>query len=284
MASMPHLSQLQRDYAKKDVTVVSVTSPDRSNTLEAVKKMVEEKAEVMQFTVAFDEGRTTNEAWMKQAGLRGIPSSFLVDGAGKIAWIGHPSMLDLPLDMVVAGKWDYVEGPKMVEKVYGERRAISKMASANPAEALKRLEAFATEHPKIAAGMDKTRFDILVRLPEQRAAAAKLGAKLVDAAIAEKNAGTLNQIAWGLVDPEVQLADRFLDLALRAAEQANALTGEKDAAILDTLARAHFWKGDYEKALSIQRRAVDFAEGRMKESLAPVVEEYEKALGRKRAG
>ena len=61
---MPHLSQLQRDYKDKHVTVIGMTSVDKTNTLEAVNAMVKEKGDGMDYTVAFDDGRKTNEAWM----------------------------------------------------------------------------------------------------------------------------------------------------------------------------------------------------------------------------
>ena len=34
------------------------------------------------------------KTWMTAAGRNGIPSAFLVNGEGKIAWMGHPSELD----------------------------------------------------------------------------------------------------------------------------------------------------------------------------------------------
>ena len=37
---MPHLSQLQREYQDKNLTIIGMTSADSNNTLEQVKKMV----------------------------------------------------------------------------------------------------------------------------------------------------------------------------------------------------------------------------------------------------
>ena len=91
----------------------------------------------------------------------------------------------------------------------------------------------------------------------------------------------LNQFAWGLVDPEVERDNRFLDLALLAANKASAFTHEKDGAILDTVARVHFWLGDLDKALAVQERAVEHSEGEMQAALEQVLEEYKKAIAKR---
>jgi hypothetical protein len=126
--------------------------------------------------------------------------------------------------------------------------------------------------------MDEVRFDILSRLPDQVDEATALGRQLVEKAISSRNPGALNAFAWGLVDPEDERENRFLELALLAAQNADEFSGGEDPAILDTLARVQFWRGDIELALEIQQRAVDSAEGGMKESLQGVVAEYEAAL------
>ena len=275
---MPHLSQLQRDHSKDGLTVIGVTGANMRNTLEQVTEMVTAKGDTMGYTVAFDDSPKTSAGWMDAAGMRGIPSSFLVDKAGKIAWMGHPMSADLPLAMILDGTWDYEKGPKLLEEISEEQRSIFELGQDDPAEALKRIDALYEKHPVLKGSMDDLAFNLLLEIPERADEAAAFGGKLIDAAIAEKSEGKLNQIAWGLVDPEVERAERHLPLALRAAEAAVEITEEKDGAILDTLARVHFWKGDYTKALEIQRKAVEVADERMKPSLLGAVAEYEKAL------
>ncbi len=278
MASMPHLSQLQRDYRDQDVTIIGLTSEDPGNTLEKVKAMVEDKGDGMDYTVAWDVARETNEAYMKASGQRGIPTSFLVDKTGKIAWIGHPAEVDIPLAFVVDDKWDYEKGPAMMKEISAKKSAIYAARSADPAEAYLRLLEFRREHPLAAKGLESLHFSIVSRLPEHKAEALALGQQIVDEAIAAKNPGSLNGFAWNLVDPEVDLENRFLDLALLAANKALELGGEDDGAILDTAARVHFWRGDIERAIEIQKRAVEHSEGAMREALQAVVAEYEGAL------
>ena len=278
MASMPHLSQLQRDYKDQNVTIIGLTSEDPGNTLEKVQAMVEDKGDGMDYTVAWDVGRETNEAYMKASGQRGIPTSFLVDKTGNIAWIGHPSAVDIPLAFVVADKWDYEKGPAMMKEIGARKSAIYKASSADPAAAYVLLAEFKREYPLASNGLESLHFSIVSRLPEHKAEALRLGQEIVNEAIAAKDPGSLNGFAWNLVDPEVELKNRFLDLALLAANKALELGGEDDGAILDTAARVHFWRGDIELALELQKRAVEHSEGAMKQALQGVVAEYEGAL------
>jgi hypothetical protein len=92
--------------------------------------------------------------------------------------------------------------------------------------------------------------------------------------IKQKDAQGLNAVAWGMVDPAAPAENPDLDLALRAAEAADQIAGHSDAAILDTLARVHFVRGDVAKAIELQTKAVDLAEGDMKAELAKALAEY----------
>ena len=52
-----------------------------------------------------DKGKMA-QAWMAAAGEDGIPTAFIINGSGQVAWIGHPMEMAKPLAQVVAGKWD----------------------------------------------------------------------------------------------------------------------------------------------------------------------------------
>ncbi len=277
IASMPHLTELQQHYRDKGLTIIGVTREDtRGNTLEAVEKMVEQRGNVMGYTVAFDDGRKTSDAYMKAANQRGIPTAFVVDQAGKIAFIGHPSELDLVIDRLVAGTWDAVKGPQLLRDIAQQRADIRELAGTEPVEALKRLAAFEKEYPALSKGMDNFRYWVQIEAGDKTGAAAT-GAKIVDAAIASKNAEALNEWAWTIVDPDGEVKFRDVPLATRAAEEANRLTDGKDPGILDTLARCHWLAGDKGKAIDLQKKAVDAAKGQMKEQLQATLREFEAA-------
>ncbi|HEX5136108.1 MAG TPA: redoxin family protein [Planctomycetota bacterium] len=254
VAGMPHLSELQERYKDK-VTFVGVTSEDKLNTLEAVQKMVESKGPGMGYTVAWDDAGKTNDAYMRAARQNGIPCSFVVDGSGKVAYIGHPATLDVVLARVAAGKWDAEKGPAELGQLYQRINEIFQMDGAMAAPA---LATFEKEHPELAPTLEEPKFHLMLRLGKTEEVSA-IGAKIVEKAVKYNSPEKLNEIAWTIVDPEQEIKSRDVDLAMRAAEKAVELTKGEEGAILDTLARCYHWKGDLEKAIEIQTKAVEKA-------------------------
>jgi hypothetical protein len=64
---------------------------------------------------------------------------------------------------------------------------------------------------------------------------------------------------------------------MRAAVKADEFTKHEDPAIIDTLARVYFLEGNINKAIELQKRAVEFAKGMMKTQLTAALKEYEEA-------
>jgi thiol-disulfide isomerase/thioredoxin len=278
IASMPHLSALQREYKDKGVTFIGVTSVDKNgNDLPKVEAMVKDKADGMDYTVAWDSERKTADAYMKAAVQNGIPCSFVIDGTGKIVYIGHPMWLDMPIQQIVAGKWDVEKGNAAVAEAESSLNGIYTALQKEPKSALAKITAFETKYPAYAELVASLKFDSMLAAGDLDGAY-KFGAELVDAAIAHKNAVDLNSIAWKIVDPEAKLEKRDLDLALRAAEKAVAFTSEKDGAIIDTLARVWFLKGDVKKAVEWQTKAAAASTGEMKKQLEATLAEYKAKL------
>ena len=276
VASMPHLSSIQKHFKDK-VTVIGVTSHDKKNTLDKVESMVTEKGDTMGYNVAWDKDRATNTAYMEAGGQQFIPCSFVVDQAGKIAYIGSPEPLEFVLGRVVANKWDTVEGPKELRAVSKQQQSIMHKAQDDPKGALKDADAFAAKYPEFASEVDSMRFAIAIEANDAAAASAA-GSRIVDKLIADRNAASLNEFAWGIVDPESTMKVKDNDLALKAALKAVDFTGEKDAAILDTLARCYFVKGDRAKAIQYEKKAVAIGSDNeeIKKSLEAALEEYQK--------
>lgn len=271
--SMPHLSDLQRQYKDK-VTIIGVTTKDsRGNTLDAVEKMVKTKGDGMDYTVAWDKDETTNDAFMDAAKQNGIPTSFVVDANGKLAWIGHPMFLDIVLEPVVAGKWDAAKGEEVIEKAETAMKDVYENMD-SPKKAIAALNKLEKDYPALAHSLGDMRFTLLLQGGDY-AAAYKVGNEMVEKAIKTKNTMTLNEVAWMIVDPQGKVEKRDLDLAMKAAQAASDLTDNKDGAILDTLARVYFLKGDKEKAIEIQKKAVANADGRMKKELENNLKEYQ---------
>jgi thiol-disulfide isomerase/thioredoxin len=262
---MPHLTELQKKYEGKGVRILGINIWDDPAKVvpfleDEVKMHGKPGKEVMQYTVGIEEkiegmdpkkpdGGRMSTTWMLPAGRNGIPSAFIVDQKGKIAWIGHPGRMDDALAQIVAGKWDLV----------GEAKAYATKIA---------------EEKKIEAQTD----ELFAKLKNgDYEGAYKLGNELVDTAFA-KNPMMLNQLAWTIVDPKHKPATQDLDLALKAATRANELTESQDGNVLDTLATVYHQRGDLASAVKWQTLAVKYAKGQTAEEIAQRLAQYEKEL------
>lgn len=227
--SMPHLSELQKQFKDKGVTIIGVTSVDPRNSLAGVEKMAAEKGDTMGYTVAWDQDRQTNSAYMLAAAQPGIPTAFIVDQTGTIAWIGSPFEMDEPLAKIVAGNWD----------IAAERSRFE---------------------PKQQANLGSMRFSMAAR-KKDAAGMIEHGRALIEAKGGD--AGTLNMVAWTIVDPgrgiDFGEHPKLAAFALEAAKRANDATGNSDAGTLDTLAWAYFAAGDKANAVATEKKAISLA-------------------------
>lgn len=106
--AMPHLSDVQRQYADKDVTVIAVNVMDEDTT--AAKALITRLGQTVENRVAIDantageKAGATAKAWL--GANREIPRCVIIDRQGRVAWVGHPMRVDGPLHAMVAGTYD----------------------------------------------------------------------------------------------------------------------------------------------------------------------------------
>jgi thiol-disulfide isomerase/thioredoxin len=113
--SIPHLSELNKKY-KDRATIISVfiyengtQHVDTISTvyMQRVSKFVRKMGNQISYTVGVDDPKQfMATAWMRAAGLNGIPEAFVIDQTGIIAWIGHPMDLDSILYKIVNKTFD----------------------------------------------------------------------------------------------------------------------------------------------------------------------------------
>jgi len=273
IAAFPHLSELQSKYKGKVVVVGTNIweRPYNDETLEKVKTFVAEQGDKMAYTVAFDgKGAETDAAYMKAAGRNGIPSAFIVNQDGKIAWMGHPMSMDKVLEEVVAGKYD-IEAAQKKAKADKENEgklseAKAKLQKAGRAEKWDEVAAALDELAKLdpdnKANYIYSKYNVLLTKKNDYAAAYAMKDTILGEKALADSGQMLNQIAWGIVDPQGDVAkkDRNLDFAMAIATRANEVTKGENAAIIDTLARVYWEKGDRAKAIELQEKAVKACE------------------------
>jgi len=290
--SIPHLNETYIKFKDKGVVVIGQDcwENDESLVVPFVKKM----GDKMTYRVALDDKSDNErgkmaETWMAAAGQNGIPTAFIVNKEGVIAWIGHPMTLqETVLNQVLEGTYDlakasadFAEGQKQMEarqKEMAKRNApymaINKAmqkkdwdgAMDKVAEAEKVVPE--TERDRL----DFYRFNILVNSGDYAAAykaAARLGETQKD------NPQLLNEVAWQIAtDPKIK--DRDLDLAQKLASSANQGSKGEDVNILDTLARVHFMQGKKEEAIALEEKALKMTSDDHKDAFTRTLDAYKK--------
>ncbi len=283
--SIPHLNEIHNKFKDKGLIVIGQDcwETDESKVQPFVKKMDDK----MTYRVALDDKEGNEKGkmattWMAAAGQNGIPSAFLVDTKGIIAWIGHPMNLKEQLiEEVLAGKFDVQKAAAEYEQekknelalraVWGNlNRAMQEKNWDEATAKLAEAEKLIPEGGRV--GLDIARFSILIGKKDYTAAY-QLAAKVSDAH--KDNAMLQNQLAWQIATDEA-IGQRDLDLAQKMATRANEAAKGKDPAILDTLARVLFMQGQKEEAIELQGKAVHLAEGEMKQSLQKTLDSYKK--------
>ena len=196
IASMPHLAETQEKYADRGVQIVSISDEDLETVQKFLAKPVrkpatrptatpaatgegdkkEEPAEpetyaklTSAYSLTTDPDRSVAAAYMEAAGQSGIPTCFIVGKTGHIEWVGHPMVMDKPLEQVVTDQWDRdafaVEFRKeqvrdlLMAKI---RRLMRAQDTAGALELIREAKANAADDPQWAARLNMTEAQILL--------------------------------------------------------------------------------------------------------------------------
>ncbi len=263
VAAMPHLSELQKEYKDYDVTFIGVSDEPLQTVVDFLFKEYPRDGKIQndrtQYTLTTDPDKSVFNDYFKAAGRSGIPCTFIVGKTGEIEFIGHPMSMDEPLEKVVRDEWDrdafkttYEEGMKVMRI---QNKAFEAMGEGRLDDAVKIWdEVLALDPDNLNALMTKMRIHLVEQKDFERGYA--LAAEIVENN--QDNANLLNTVAWMIVDED--LAERDLDLAIRASTRSNELTDNENAANLDTLAMIHYRNGDLAEALKWQELAAKFAD------------------------
>jgi thiol-disulfide isomerase/thioredoxin len=294
--SIPHLTELQKK--KPDVTFIGVSAFEHDE--KAVKPFVEKMGAKMDYRVALDSVPDKEpsskgamaQSWMNAAAQNGIPTAFIVDKDGKIAWIGHPMSLEEPLDKIASGSWDLKAAREEFRKSTGDQVRVTKLQSKytnalrtrDPKKIVAAVDEIVAEEPSAESTFGIGKLGALIKLNDEDKAL-EYAEKLAKSAMGDHAQG-LNGLAWAIVDPAlgVKPSKKLIEFALRSAKRADELGKSNDAAIADTLARAYFASGDASKAVEHEERALRLAKGGPAARIAQIeasLERYKAAADKK---
>jgi thiol-disulfide isomerase/thioredoxin len=295
----PAIAPLNRIYTKfkdKGLVVIGQDCLEQNDTL--VEPFVKKMGDRMTYCVALDDKTNSvkgkmADTWLDAAGCNGIPSAFLIDTNGAVAWIGHPMELKQEIiEQVLAGKYDLRKAAADYEKDLKDQAEREKelaparaamtavscaMGERNWDEALDDLaevEKLVPENRRasLEATFDMNRFRILLG-KEDYPAAYKLAAKISDTH--KDNPGLQNGLAWQMITDQT-IEKPNLELAETLANRANEAAKGEDPGILETQARVLFMRGKKQEAVQAQTKAVALAEPEQKQVMQSRLDSYKK--------
>ncbi|MEQ8849509.1 TlpA disulfide reductase family protein [Botrimarina sp.] len=279
VASMPHLAELQKEYADQGVTIVSVSDEPVETVEEFLGGEVRNYEGDAEQTPTYDEltsayrlttdpDGSMSENWMQAAAQRGIPTSFLVGKTGRIEWIGHPMAVDSVLAEVVEGTWDREAFGRQFREQQRldlfRQDMMAAMRSGGPEKALQVIEEFrASAESEQALAMA----DQLQAMVEKQVFLSQLGEdpqqdlKRFEEMLApiKDDINEVNEMTWTIyryADAGRGVDKELLQAASDAAEAALELEGPKGS-LLDTIAHLQHELGNLDRAIEVQSRAVE---------------------------
>jgi thiol-disulfide isomerase/thioredoxin len=285
--SIPHVTELQAKH--KNVVIIGVNVLEDADA--DVKAFVDKMGPKMEYRVAIEakkpqdsEAGLMSQTWLEAAGQEGIPASFIINGDGKIAWIGHPMELDEPLAKVVAGTWDLAAAAKEfraeMELVKASQQLdedLEKaMESGKPQQIVSVLDAAFAKLPSLEEQHGALKFNALLAQEDKQEQAIAYGRKLIEG-VAKEDPNALYSIANALLTDD---DDKPLDkvdaasgkLAIAAATQLTkaleAIEGmpvENKSVGLEALAHAQFAAGNTAEAVATQQKAIALVKGSKRE-------------------
>lgn len=109
VASLPRLDALARRHGDR-LVAVALTTLDEDNDRSAIRRTINAPdtawGNAPAFRVAIDAGSQTADAYRRASRETALPHAYLIDGAGRLAWHGHPADADPVVDALCRGTWD----------------------------------------------------------------------------------------------------------------------------------------------------------------------------------
>ncbi len=287
VASMPHISELQKKYADQDVQVISISDEPLETVNSFLAKAVRGDDSgktyadlTSSYCLTTDPDGSVNKDYMQAAGQNGIPTAFLVGKTGLIEWIGHPMTMDAPLTQVVAGDWDrnaFAEQFIAKQKLdAGMQNVMVAYRSGDIEKAISLLEELMEIAPdaQSKAQMESMKLQLLIRGGGEKGAKA-----LKDLAETQASPDVKNRLAWMIYQMSEQGQSDDVMIAAAAEITSKALeTAPENSEIMDTHARLLHKLGKLEEALKVQRKAAEIGsdEPEAKKQIESFLEQLEK--------
>lgn len=297
--AMPELTALQSEYRDKGVRVLGVSIDEARNAEEQVERFIEKRSDTIGFDIALDDGRTVQD-WLTAAGRSSIPSSYIVDQEGTLAWVGHPQatdpktgqpMMRTVIDGLIDGTYDLeaatAEARKEIlkerEKEQSAERVQGLMGEMNEAWAsgdrertMEIIDRVIEMSPESGTELAVRKAEILLYELNRGADASAFVQKMIEGPYAD-DSDTLLRFST-LLSGELDPGPDGRRAAVDAAQLAVEIIGD-DPNALAQLGHAQFVAGHVQDAIDTMVRARDLCpeDSGMYEVLDDLVGEYQRS-------
>ena len=249
---IPHLSELAKEYEGK-ATFIGVNILERGEDAkkldEKVDRFVAEQGDQMAYNVCRDTADAyLTKAWYEAGHFRGIPACVVVNGKGKVAWMGHPMNLDGVLPGVINGDFNAKVFNEALEQVQSTQQAIMQARKSKNWASM--LELADKMPPAKGNYRDTFRLQALLHLDAQKAEA--LFKEMQADPAQRKNLGQILALEDGIDKAWYEKAIPFLEEA-----------SQKDKGYLAVLAKANYRIGNAPKAAELQAAYIEWLKTEM---------------------
>lgn len=237
--TIPHLTELQKKYPQ--ITVLGVAVWEEN--IEDVHQFVTDMGDKMNYRIAFNTvGPNEKEGdiplhWLRPAGQDGIPTAFIIDQYGKVAWFGHPADIDSVLDEIVNNEFDIIKAAKdyreyLDKNQVRERKQLEKILNRLLSEndisaAIEACNVAFADNANLEQLMGIEKLNLLIKL-NKGLDALNYAKYLVEITKADDAAElqTIGNIIADALEQDTEIDERFtlLDYAVSILSQADRLT------------------------------------------------------------
>jgi len=276
LQTIPHLTELQRKYRSDGLVVIGVAYPGQGESLQKVRDFVGARGDAMDYVVAYDGDSQTHDRYLVAAGALGIPHAFVIDKTGKVIWQGHPAAgLDAAIPQILKGTYSVDQAIAQQQRSAQALQIMAAMAAQAQAKDWDGLKGSIGRLVAIdPANSDALNWAFYAYLQETDDAAGLRTLLTHHLDDHRDDAGVNAQVAGALLDIG-PVEYRQPDLLLRAAARASELADPGDADAVQLYARAAFEVGLLDKAIELQRQAVERAPPDQRDRAQRVLDTYQ---------
>jgi peroxiredoxin len=262
--SIPRLTDLQARYKERGLTVIGVASQEVAAA--DLDRYVAAQGDRLSYTVALDNNGASHQKWMTAAGQSGIPTAFLIDREGRIAWIGHPlEGLEEATLQVIEGRLDVAAAAakykSRLEVIARAQPTIDRfrehLDAGEHAAAIQAADELVAMNPQEFGQYAWLRFQIMTMSQKDYTGAYQYASETIDG-ILRNNADVLALLAATICD-DLRIERRDFGVAGKAASRADVLTGGTRPDVITVLARVAAEAGDFSRAVELQSKALTLA-------------------------